>query len=150
MNPQNQTGRFQNLALARAFPDNHSIYSHTFLKEFIMRIRITARHQKLSPQIKEYVEDKIQRMERFYDRIVDCDVIMDTEKNKETVEMNARVYGQLLNVKSKDADPTKAVDICLDKLEVQLKKFKSKMKNRPHERMSVALAKAQEIFAEGD
>jgi len=115
-----------------------------------MRIRITARHQKLSPQLKEYIEDKIQRMDRYYDRIVDCDVIIDMERNKETVEMNAKVYGQLLNVKTKDADATKAVDLCLDKLEGQLKKFKDKIKRRPHERMSVALVKAQETLAEGD
>jgi putative sigma-54 modulation protein len=109
-----------------------------------MKIRITSRHQKLAPKLKEYVEEKLERVERYYDRIIDCDVIMDKEKTVEKVEVNIKVYSTTINVKAKDADATKAIDLCMDKLETQLKKFKEKMKTRPHVRMSEVLAEAAE------
>jgi putative sigma-54 modulation protein len=109
-----------------------------------MRIRMTSRHQKLVPKLREYVEEKLDRLDRYYDRIIDCEVIMDKEKMYETVEVNIKVYGSLLNVKAKDSDVTKAVDNCMDKLETQLKKFKSKLKKRPHVRMSTVLTEGAE------
>ena len=109
-----------------------------------MRIRMTSRHQKLVPKLKEYVEEKLDRLDRYYDRIIDCEVIMDKEKMYETVEVNIKVYGSRLNVKAKDADITKAVDNCMDKLEAQLKKFKSKLKKRTHVRMSTVLTESAE------
>lgn len=109
-----------------------------------MKIRITSRHQKLAPKLKGYVEEKLERLERYYDRIIDCDVILDKEKTAEKVEVNIKVYSTVINVKSKDADVTKAIDLCMDKLETQLKKFKDKMKKRPHVRMSEVLAEAEE------
>ena len=109
-----------------------------------MKIRITSRHQKLAPKLKGYVEEKLDRLERYYDRIIDCDVILDKEKTAEKVEVNIKVYSTVINVKAKDPDVTKAVDLCMDKLEVQLKKFKEKMKKRPHIRMSEILAETEE------
>lgn len=109
-----------------------------------MKIRITSRHQKLAPKLREYVEEKLDRLERYYDRIIDCEVIMDKEKTAEKVEVNIKVYSATINVKAKDADLTKAIDLCMDKLEIQLKKFKAKMKKRPRVRMSEVLAESAE------
>lgn len=109
-----------------------------------MKIRITSRHQKLAPKLREYVEEKLDRLERYYDRIIDCEVIMDKEKTAEKVEVNIKVYSATINVKAKDADLTKAIDLCMDKLEIQLKKFKAKMKKRPRVRMSEVLSESAE------
>jgi putative sigma-54 modulation protein len=107
-----------------------------------MNIRITSRHQKLSPKLREYVEEKIERMSRYFDRIIDCEVILSKEKLYEQVEINVKVYGTMLHVRTRDADPTKAIDQSLDKLETQLKKFKAKMKERPRIRMRDVLPEA--------
>lgn len=108
-----------------------------------MKMRITSRHDKLSPNVKEYLEEKLARLDRYYDRIIDCEVITDTEKNRNVIELNVKVYSKVLNVKTKDEDVTKAIDLCVDKLETQLKKFKEKMKNRSHNRVSDALTEAE-------
>lgn len=105
-----------------------------------MKIRITSRHKKLSSSLKDYVEEKIERLERYYDRILDCEVVLDSEKTRELVEVNMKVYGTVLNVKVKDSDVTKAIDKSMDKLEVQLKKFKSKIRKKTRVRMTEVLA----------
>jgi ribosomal subunit interface protein len=71
-------------------------------------------------------------------------VVIIKEKIAEKVEVNIKVYSTTLNVKAKDPDLTKAIDLCMDKLEVQLKKFKGKMKSRPHVRISEVLAETVE------
>lgn len=113
-----------------------------------MRVRITSRHQKLSAQIKDYLEDKINRLEKYYDRIIDCEVILDSEKTKELVEINIKVYGTVLHVKAREMDVTKAIDTATDKLEVQLKKFKSKLRKRTHDRMTDVLNETESALAE--
>jgi putative sigma-54 modulation protein len=100
-----------------------------------MKVRITSRHQKLSPKLKEYVEEKIDRMSRYFDRIIDCEVILTREKLHQIVEVNVKVFRTVLHVRAQDADATKAIDECMDKLEVQVKKFKDKLKERPHVKM---------------
>ena len=40
-----------------------------------MQIKFTARHFKASESLKDYAENEIQRLQKFFDRIVDCDVI---------------------------------------------------------------------------
>lgn len=108
-----------------------------------MKIRITSRHDKLSPNIKDYIEEKIAKLDRFYDRIIDCEVIIDFEKLKHVFEMNVKVYSTVLHVTTKDADLTKAIDLCVDKLEIQLKKFKEKMKMKKHKKVSEVLEEAE-------
>jgi putative sigma-54 modulation protein len=105
-----------------------------------MKIRITSRHQKLSPSLKNYIEEKLERLEKYYDRIIDCEVTMESEKTRESVDVKLKVYGTTLHVKVKDVDVTKAIDKTMDKLEVQLKKFKAKIKRRPRVRVTETLA----------
>lgn len=113
-----------------------------------MRTRITSRHDKLSPDVKNYIEEKIGKLERFYDRIIDFEVIVNSEKLLHVFEMNVKVYSTTLHVKAKDTDITKAIDECVDKLEIQLKKFKDKIKSRPHQKISSALEDADMMTAD--
>lgn len=113
-----------------------------------MKIRITSRHDKLSPTLKEYIEEKIAKLDRFYDRIIDCEVIVDNEKLKHVFEINVKVYSTVLHVTTKDADLTKAIDLCVDKLEIQLKKFKEKMKKKNHKKVSDVLEDADAMAAD--
>ncbi|MCB0834351.1 MAG: ribosome-associated translation inhibitor RaiA [Bacteroidetes bacterium] len=109
-----------------------------------MKIRITARHEKLSPRVKQYLEEKLERLERYYDRIVDCETVFERVKSSEKVEIKIRVYGTLLVAKASSTDVTKAIDTAIDKLERQLKKFKDKIKSKPHVRMTESLAEVEE------
>lgn len=113
-----------------------------------MKTRITSRHDKLSPDVKDYIEEKISKIGRFYDRIIDCEVIISNEKLLHVFEMNVKVYSTTLNVKAKETDITKAIDQCVDKLEIQLKKFKDKMKSRPHRKVAEALEDAETMSAD--
>ncbi|MFQ5824640.1 MAG: ribosome hibernation-promoting factor, HPF/YfiA family [bacterium] len=101
-----------------------------------MRINFTARHFKAPEKLKEYAEKKVQRLKRYYDGIIDCEIILDYEKLNQVAEISAKVYGQRLVAIEKSEDIFKSIDLAVDKLERQLKKFKEKLRNHGNYKVS--------------
>ncbi len=91
-----------------------------------MNFKITARHFKLPDDLREYVEEKIQKLNRFFDGIVDVEVILGWEKQTRYVEIKIHVFNKDIIVKEISEDLRKSFDLALDKAERQLKKYKSK------------------------
>ena len=91
-----------------------------------MRINFTARHYKPSKRLKEYAQNEVKRLEKYYDGIVDCDIILDYQKDIQIAEVIINVYGSKLTVTEKTDDIYKSIDSAVSKLERQLKKYKGK------------------------
>lgn len=91
-----------------------------------MRINFTARHYKPSKRLKEYAQDEVKRLEKYYDGIIDCDIILDYQKDIQIAEIIIGVYGSKLTATEKTADIYKSIDFAVTKLERQLKKYKEK------------------------
>ncbi len=102
-----------------------------------MRITFTARHYKAPERLKEYAEKKVRRLKRYYDGIIECEIELDYEKLVQVAEISIKVYGQKLLAVEKTEDIYKSIDLAVDKLERQLKKYKEKL--RGHNREKVAL-----------
>lgn len=92
-----------------------------------MRINFTTRHFKSSDNVRDYAEKKVQRLSRYYDRIIDCEIVLDREKLNYVAEMFVKVYSQKLVAQERSEDIYKSIDLAVDKLERQLKKFKGKL-----------------------
>jgi putative sigma-54 modulation protein len=95
-----------------------------------METRITARHFNLTPELKEFCEKQISRLERYFDRIIHCHLILDLEKSRMTAELKLKVHGTALNSKESSFDMHISVEKVLSKMEVQLKKYKAKLKDK--------------------
>jgi putative sigma-54 modulation protein len=100
-----------------------------------MRLNLTCRHFKASPKLKDFVEGEVRRLKRYYDGIIECEVILNHEKAAvEVAELVLKVYGQRLTVVERSDDMKKSVASAVDKLERQLKRYKEKLRHRSHER----------------
>ena len=91
-----------------------------------MRVTFTARHYKSSPRLKKYAEEEVKRLERFYDGIISCEIVLDYQKDIQIAELNVSVHGQMLTVIEKSEDIYKSIDLAVDKMERQLKRYKEK------------------------
>ena len=91
-----------------------------------MRINFTARHYKSSRRLKQYAENEIKRLEKFFDGIINCDVVLDFQKEMQIAELKVTVYGQVLTVIEKTEDIYKSIDYAAIKMERQLKRYKQK------------------------
>lgn len=91
-----------------------------------MRISFTARHYKPSERLKEYAQSEALRLEKFYDGIISCDIVLDYQKDIQIAEINLTVYGQKLTVVEKTDEIYKSIDKAIEKMERKLKRYKEK------------------------
>jgi putative sigma-54 modulation protein len=95
-----------------------------------MEIRTTARHFELTENLRKFAEDEIKRLEKYYDHIIDCQLTMSVEKSRQIAELTLKVYGTQLTAKAKAYDMYVAIEQVITKMETQIKKYKSKLRDK--------------------
>lgn len=96
-----------------------------------MEIQITGKNIELTDAIKQYVNEKIGGLEKFYNKILAVRVELEkcaprNNKNNFRVLINFDVPNDLLRVDQTEDDLYTAIDLAREELEVQLKKYKEK------------------------
>ena len=95
-----------------------------------MEIRISARHFELSDNLKDFSEEEINRLQKYYSNIINAELTMSVEKSRQIAELSVKVYGTLLTSKAKAFDMYLAVEQVVTKMERQIKKYKGKLKDK--------------------
>ncbi len=96
-----------------------------------MEIQITTRHAatKTSDGLKQTIMDELAGVEKFYDKITSCHVILDSESTDKTVEIVMNVQSHTVTALGKAEKIGKALDEALEKVSRQLKKINEKVKS---------------------
>jgi putative sigma-54 modulation protein len=98
-----------------------------------MQVTVSSRHTEVTPPLRTYAEQKAEKLTKYYDRIRDIEVVVDSSKGTMSVEMIVHdEHQQKFLAHCQDADAYAAVDLCIGKLERQLSEYKKKMRNRKH------------------
>lgn len=95
-----------------------------------MNIKVTARHFKAHDSLIEYAENSVEKLLRYYDGIIKGDVILSFEKARNSVkvaEVILSVYGTKLTGVTRTDDFFKSIDGSIEKVGVQLKKYKDRL-----------------------
>ena len=95
-----------------------------------MNVAITTRGYKAPDKLKRYVNEKMQRLSRFTDIIMDSEAIFSYENLDQIVEFKVKLKHKVIRVKEKSEDVFKSVDLAIDNLERQVAKAKDKLKDR--------------------
>ena len=113
-----------------------------------MKYQIVGRGIDVSPAMKEQTTKKLQRMEKYFGEgeNVRCNVTFSVSHLDQTVEISIAAKHVSLRAKVKTDDAYQSLDLCLDKLEGQMRKMKTqfeklKKKNSLSEDMNLALLK---------
>lgn len=93
-----------------------------------MRITITAKHVRVTQAMKDYAKEKLEKLDRYFDRIESIRVILDKDGMDNVCEIAIRtaMHNELVAMVHNQDDMHAAVDLCLDKCHRQLKKIKEK------------------------
>lgn len=91
-----------------------------------MKIAITTRGYKAPERLKQYINDKLKRLNRFEDRIKDIEAILSYENLDQVVEFKLRINNKKIIIKERSDDVFKAIDIAIDNVERQVTKIKDK------------------------
>jgi putative sigma-54 modulation protein len=101
-----------------------------------MNIKITARHFRAHESLREQAEAGIENLTKYYDGIINAEVILSFEKVKDSIkiaEITLGVNGKTLKAIAKSEEYGKSIELALVKIETQLKKYKAKIRNvKPH------------------
>jgi putative sigma-54 modulation protein len=93
-----------------------------------MKISITARHCELTDDLKLRAEERLTKLERFFDRILDARVVLSFERNRYNAEGVITANGTPITSKATGENERAALEQVLDKLESQVRRHKDRMK----------------------
>lgn len=118
-------------------------------------IQITGRHLAVTESMKDYAMEKVSKLERFVNRIIDVTVIMDIQKIDHRVEIIMKAGGIKILSHATTTDMYVSIDQAVDKLEAQILRYKSKIqdyhaKGRAAVDMNVNIISSEEIAGDLD
>ena len=82
-----------------------------------MQIDLTGHHVELTTPLRDYVNSKMERLERHFDHVTDIHVILSVEKLRHKAEATMRISGGSLFADATDEDMYAAIDGLVDKLD---------------------------------
>jgi putative sigma-54 modulation protein len=94
-----------------------------------MQINLTGHHVDITDALRDYVQDKFERLERHFDQVIDIHVVLTVAKNHNKAEANLQVSGNQIHADAIHDDMYAAIDGLIDKTDRQLIKHKEKMKD---------------------
>jgi putative sigma-54 modulation protein len=98
-----------------------------------MNLSIIGRHLEVTPAIREYVLNKMARVSRHFDNVIDTQVVLSIERLKHSAEVTMRVRGKDIHCEATDENLYASIDLLADKIDRQVLKYKTKSQNHAHE-----------------
>ena len=95
-----------------------------------MQVNISGHQLDVTDALRDYVGEKLSRLERHFDKITNVQVIMKVEKLKQKIEATLRIAGGEIVANAEHEDMYAAIDLLIDKLDRQLIKHKEKYLER--------------------
>ncbi len=100
-----------------------------------MKVMVQSVNFNADKDLVSFVNEKLDYLERFYDRVVDAEVFLKVQKTSEKenkiTEIKMNIPGSELMVKKQSKTFEEGVVLCVDSLKRQL--LKSKEKSRSHQ-----------------
>jgi putative sigma-54 modulation protein len=92
-----------------------------------MQVNLTGHHVDLTSSMRDYVNSKMERLERHFDIVQDIHVVLSVEKLRHKAEATLHINGGNVFADAVEGDMYAAIDALTDKLDRQVKKHKEKM-----------------------
>src|SRR3954464_7013250 len=94
-----------------------------------MRIHVTARHIHLTDALRDYVNKKLSKTQKYFDHLIWAQVILSVEKLNHKCEIVVHASKHTFRVMATSQDLYAAVDLSSDKIDAQLKKHKERTRD---------------------
>lgn len=94
-----------------------------------MQLNITGHGIQVTPALRQYATEKLDRLTRRGDHITSISLIFDVEKVNQIAKATVHVTGAEIHARSESADLYSAIDLLVDKLTHQITKHKEKLKS---------------------
>ena len=110
-----------------------------------MKIKITGRNIELTPGLKSAVEDKLNKLQKYFTPETDVYVTLSVEKERQKVEVTIPMKGNIVRSEQISNDMYVSIDLVEEVIERQLKKYRTKLISK---HQNAATAFKQEFLEE--
>lgn len=95
-----------------------------------MQIKVTTRHGQLSDEHQQIIRDKVGRLVNHFPRLMMIEAVVDVKDDEKIVELQVSAeHKHDFVATERNKDLLTAVDLVLDKLDQQVRKYKSKIQD---------------------
>src|SRR5271156_525876 len=107
-----------------------------------MEIQLTAKQLKVTPPLRDYVQQKMGKAQKYFDHIVWGQAFLFVEKRAHKAEMIVHAPGQTFRALATAADLYSAIDLASKKTDARRKKHKERVKTRHKAKTSETMSEA--------
>jgi len=97
-----------------------------------MQINITGHHVEVTPALRAYVTEKMQKLERHFDQVNLINVILNVEKLQHQAEATVNAGGRTIFAAETAKDMYASIDLLIDKLDRQVRRHKDRITDHHH------------------
>ena len=94
-----------------------------------MQLNITFRQMDPIDSLKEYVREKVERANKYLDRAGEAHVVLSLERHLHHADITLRSGDFLLRGRERSEDMYASIDLAMDKIERQLRRYKERLKH---------------------
>ena len=95
-----------------------------------MKTTIVARKMDLTAGLKEYIENKLTKLNKFFDDDSEAKITMSVEKNRQKIEATIYSRDTIYRVEQSTSDMYVTMDKIIDDMERQIRKHKTRLEKR--------------------
>lgn len=95
-----------------------------------MRIKVSGKNINVTDALRERVEKKISKFEKYFTPITEANATLSVEKNRHIIEVTIPFNGVILRGEEATEDMYTSIDNVVEKLERQIRKQKTRLERR--------------------
>lgn len=95
-----------------------------------MKVTVIAKNIELTQALKEIVQKKISKLEKYFEVEVEAKATLSVQKNRQIIEVTIPFNGAILRSEESTDDMYKSIDLVEDKLERQIRKQKTRLSRK--------------------
>lgn len=95
-----------------------------------MKVQVRGRNMEVTGALKDYVEKRLGKLDKYIDNLGDAQVTLTVEKDSHRIEVTIPINGMILRGEEATADMYASTDMVVEKLEKQIERHKGKLVKR--------------------
>ena len=99
-----------------------------------MDINVRGKNIDATPALVDYAQKKLSKLDKHFDKSTDVQVVLSVIREEHIVEVTMNLNGLILRGEESTGDMYASIDMVVDKLERQVKKYKTRMSKSKRER----------------
>jgi putative sigma-54 modulation protein len=111
-----------------------------------LRIDLSARNLTVSDDLRDHVEKKLRKIEKYFDSSAAAQVVLSSERDRQIAEITLPLDGLVVRGQEATSDIYASVNLVVEKIERRIERYRSRFQRRKREGRAQARSVAAEAI----